>query len=343
MASSTPNYGFIQPAVGNPIDQDIWGDQLNSNWGSLDGLLKTATDFTTAATETSLNVAITSANLNQLVPLDATSNNITVDLPAAAIVGNGFVVGFKRIDSSVNTVTIDPNLSETIDSAATFPLNIQKRGIVIVSDGTNWQIKAWYSPKIIASEIDAEASTDGQILTSDGAGNVAFEDPALSPKGLVQVVNIHEGDFVKLSGTIPYDDTIPKNTEGLEVMSAVITPTNASNRLKIDIVTFVSSDDATPPSNRVGITALFQDSIVDALSSGINPSTYNGGRPTPCSFSYVMTAGTTSPITFKVRCGLNTTVPPNDTGALNGGSGIGGARILGGSLASSLTISEISV
>lgn len=200
MATLTPNYNFIKPAPGNPIDQDIWGGQLNSNWQSLDSLLKVSTDFTAAATETAVNVPITSLNQNQLVPLDATSNNITVDLPAAATVGNGFVVGFKRIDSSSNTVTIDPNLAETIDGSATFPLNIQNRGIIIVSDGTNWLIKAWYSPKITASEIDAETSTDGQILTSDGAGNVAFEDPATVTASDIDSTGAGSGDVLTADG-----------------------------------------------------------------------------------------------------------------------------------------------
>ena len=46
----------------------------------------------------------------------------------------------KKIDSSVNAVTIDPNSSETIDGAATVALAGQYDAITAVSDGTNWII-----------------------------------------------------------------------------------------------------------------------------------------------------------------------------------------------------------
>jgi hypothetical protein len=39
MSSSTPNYGFTLPAVADPIDEDLWGGQLNTNFSELDTLL----------------------------------------------------------------------------------------------------------------------------------------------------------------------------------------------------------------------------------------------------------------------------------------------------------------
>ena len=39
MASTTTNFSFTLPAVNSPVDQDIWGDQLNANFTSLDSLL----------------------------------------------------------------------------------------------------------------------------------------------------------------------------------------------------------------------------------------------------------------------------------------------------------------
>lgn len=39
MATTTPNYSFILPAVNDPTDQDLWGGYLNENWTSLDTLL----------------------------------------------------------------------------------------------------------------------------------------------------------------------------------------------------------------------------------------------------------------------------------------------------------------
>lgn len=39
MPNLTTNYSFNKPLVNDPIDEDLWGGQLNSNWDSLDTLL----------------------------------------------------------------------------------------------------------------------------------------------------------------------------------------------------------------------------------------------------------------------------------------------------------------
>lgn len=41
MSTSTTNYDFTLPAVADPIDEDLWGTELNSNWSSLDDILPT--------------------------------------------------------------------------------------------------------------------------------------------------------------------------------------------------------------------------------------------------------------------------------------------------------------
>jgi hypothetical protein len=39
MATNTPNYNFTLPAVADPVDADLWGGQLNSNWTAIDTIL----------------------------------------------------------------------------------------------------------------------------------------------------------------------------------------------------------------------------------------------------------------------------------------------------------------
>lgn len=70
---------------------------------------------------------------------DASSNNITVNLPA--ISGNaGRVFHIKKIDSSTNTVTIDGNGSETIDGATTYTLNNQYTAVSVVAGASEWSL-----------------------------------------------------------------------------------------------------------------------------------------------------------------------------------------------------------
>jgi hypothetical protein len=67
---------------------------------------------------------------------DATGGNITVTMLAAQLI-KGVQYMIKKIDSSVNTVTIDGNGSETIDGATTLVLSTQYDSAIIISDGTN--------------------------------------------------------------------------------------------------------------------------------------------------------------------------------------------------------------
>lgn len=43
MPNVTPNYGFYQPLVNDPVDQDLWGGFLNTNFTTLDNVLNTRT------------------------------------------------------------------------------------------------------------------------------------------------------------------------------------------------------------------------------------------------------------------------------------------------------------
>lgn len=93
-----------------------------------------------------LNLAISSKTANytliatdHTVLFDATSGNRTATLPAAAgATGRVYVV--KKIDSSANIVTVDPNGSETIDGASTKVLSTPWESVTIQSTGSSWVI-----------------------------------------------------------------------------------------------------------------------------------------------------------------------------------------------------------
>jgi len=74
-----------------------------------------------------------------VIPVDATSGNITLTLLPAADVKNR-VYYIKKIDSSSNTVTIDGNGGETIDGATTKVISSQFVSHLIISTGTEWWI-----------------------------------------------------------------------------------------------------------------------------------------------------------------------------------------------------------
>lgn len=70
---------------------------------------------------------------------DATSGDLTIVLPAASTV-SGHIYNIKKIDSTVNTVTLSPSGLDTIDGAAEVSTEIQWVNITVQSDGTNWYV-----------------------------------------------------------------------------------------------------------------------------------------------------------------------------------------------------------
>ena len=76
------------------------------------------------------------------IPLDTTSNNITVTLPLKAS-SDGRVLKFKRISAGANTATLDGNGAETIDGAATLAITPQYKSYEITCDASvGWYITA---------------------------------------------------------------------------------------------------------------------------------------------------------------------------------------------------------
>jgi hypothetical protein len=189
-----------------------------------------------------------------------------------------------------------------------------------VYDGTDW---------IALGTVDTTANTftpaipNASITSSQLATGVANK--------LAQVVNTTTGALITLSGSIPYDDTIPQITEGTQVLSRSITPTSASSTLVISI-----SLNCTPLAAAEMIAALFQDSTANALSA-MSMYASGAGERVNIAFTHTMVAGTTSSTTFTVRCGPAAAV--GTSGELNG-SGTA-ARRLGGVMSSSITITEI--
>jgi hypothetical protein len=166
--------------------------------------------------------------------------------------------------------------------------------------------------------------------SAQDAATKAYVDAGGGGTGkLVQVVSSQTGSVATGTTVIPFDDTIPQNTEGDQYMTLAITPTDVAHVLQIDVVVFASC--ATSLRNLCA--ALFQDSTANALACGQAVVATAGFTMNIC-FRHRMVAGTTSPTTFKVRIGVDT----SGTTTFNGS---GGNRKYGGVQASSITISEI--
>lgn len=175
-----------------------------------------------------------------------------------------------------------------------------------------------------------------RITTGAVAGEWDNEDsrieawtPSMKRTGdVVQRVHTQTGAVATTTTNIPRDDTIPLNTEGVEVMSKAITPTSSINDLYIETIVVLAGNAASSP-----IVALFKDSDGNAMAA-VNSRVDGASVTQSIPLRHYMAAGSTSAITFKVRAGLDVT----GTMTFNGHTS---SRLFGGVCASSLTITEI--
>jgi len=178
----------------------------------------------------------------------------------------------------------------------------------------------------------------GGITVTPGSGTLSI---GFSPGTVEQFVYSNTSAAIECATVMPWDDTIPQNTEGDEVLTATITPKNTNNYLVIDFVGVGSCNLQSPCC-----VALFRDAVANAIAATTwgcdDGKEYSQNWNIPISLKFVMPAGTTNPITFKIRVGCS----------LNGGGAGSGAyinsfydwgaqtRVFGGVAATTLTITE---
>jgi predicted outer membrane repeat protein len=124
---------------------------------------------------------------------------------------------------------------------------------------------------------------------------------------------------------VPYDDTIPQSSEGIELFSQAFTATTAANRVRVRCVANLGSSGAA-----VTCMSLFIDAAAGAVRSSFNRIATGDPEVTILEYEAAVSAGAH---TYKIRIGSNT-----GPIAVNGNSA---GRIGGGVQAAKLTIEEL--
>lgn len=179
--------------------------------------------------------------------------------------------------------------------------------------------------------------SDGITITPGGGLiNVSYTGSRVE-----QIVYSMLQTMVVCDSTMPYDDTIPQITEGDEFLTATITPKNANNLLVIDFSGFGASLIAF-----YNVIALFRDAQPDALAATCQNTEAFGAAPSITDnfcIKYCMLAGTTNPITFRMRGGNAIGGVPGGGLHINGGYDSGAGmmiQLFGGRAATTLTVTE---
>lgn len=195
--------------------------------------------------------------------------------------------GVNTVDFQNNTTTNAPVIGAA-GTDANIDIDIAAKGSGVVKLGS------------LALPSSSSAGDIGKYLTTDGAGTVSFGQAG----GVLQIVNSQTttGTTGSTSG-IPIDDTIPQSTEGNEIVTVSITPTNDATTLIVLAEALMSGDSSTAAGETL-VLSLFKDSETDALACGGYALTDNDYMQI-VPLTYSMTSGTTSSITFKLRGGID--------------------------------------
>ncbi len=157
------------------------------------------------------------------------------------------------------------------------------------------QAGIWANKFNIAKGLTADGRTDFADGTINANELYVLNQKVMTP---VQIVNAEVTATTTGTTIIPFDNTIPQNTEGNEYMSLAITPKFSNSLLEIDVVINASCSVAA-----LCAAALFWDSNANAIC------TFIGGRDAGAGYSiafkYVVAAGSTTLRTYKVRVGMD--------------------------------------
>jgi hypothetical protein len=154
---------------------------------------------------------------------------------------------------------------------------------------------------VIAADATGLPAINGSQVTALNASNLASGTvpsarlPAVGK--VVKFQNAFVATDASTTSTFPDDDTIPQSSEGAEYTTVAYTPTEAGNKIVIQI----NAQAATSNAAIVVVVALFKNSETDATKVAWEETHGNG--PIVMNLIHEDTAADTSEITYKLRYG----------------------------------------
>ena len=85
-----------------------------------------------------VNVNYAALPTDDTILVDTTLNPVTITLPAVHIAGKEYFIKDKLGTAAINNITVISADGDTIDLSASFVMNVNYQGIMLISDGTDW-------------------------------------------------------------------------------------------------------------------------------------------------------------------------------------------------------------
>lgn len=156
VAANKTKWVTVKDEIGDPLKN--FASDMNTNVASAVGAVK---QYLTRTLAKSTAYPVVAADDGAMFLV---SGDTTITLPAVATAGDGFRLAIKKTDAS-NTVTIDPNASETIDGDSTSrTMTNQYQTIELVTDASTWHIVGDDD----LQSISKLTPTDSNLMVGDG-------------------------------------------------------------------------------------------------------------------------------------------------------------------------------
>jgi hypothetical protein len=190
-------------------------------------------------------------------------------------------------------------------------------------------LKGITSAPLTSAPVTSVNGQTGAVTLATGVSSVNGATGAVVQSGTpVQTVEVDLATSGTSAVVIPYDDTIPQITEGVEILTASITPKFSTSTLYVDVVVHGAMNTA----GGAICAAVFRDSGANAL--GAAAKLLNANYLDQLTIRFKVASGSTTATTFRLRVGPGSTY----TMTYNGSAG---TRLLGGSAISSIKITEV--
>lgn len=302
-----------------------------------------ATNAANAATSAS-NAATSAANaLAYLNDFKGRYYGALASDPTLDPLGNPMTAGDVYYNSATLTLRYyngaawnDWNLTPTqiasvIHAATSKTTPVDADEIGLVDSAASWVLKklTWANLKATLKTYfdtlyQAILVSGTNIKTINGSSVLGSGD--LTVLGVVkQSVENSTSTYSNTASIIPWDDTIPQNTEGAQCLTVTFTPKSATSRLIIEATVQLENTAGSPS------ISIFRDAGANAIGSA-----YHAGAANSSSVlkeTIVVATGSTASTTINVRYG-----GASGTTYINGRNG---GRIFGGTLTSNLKVTEV--
>ncbi|MDP2206394.1 MAG: hypothetical protein Q8K65_08815 [Alphaproteobacteria bacterium] len=168
------------------------------------------------------------------------------------------------------------------------------------------------------------------VLIYDGTNFVVTNptrDQGLPAGSIIGSAHAVYTTHAALTALVPHDNTIPQPSEGTQILSAVLTPQSAGNRVRIRFSGFACASGNIPIIAFLSIDGGPAVQVVSAYGNSAGQALHIG-------FEFEHTAEDTAAHTYSVRIG------PGSSGNVRM-NGTSASRLFGGAAAATLTVEEI--